>query len=161
MFPALHRFGPDTDAFVRRELEREKIWARIHLVPLLLAEGDRDAFRREHAATARERAIMDGVPGWEVRAAPLIPSDMSLTDPARAARQERLPQPQVPLQGVGSSPVRRVSLCGDAFGVALRIDKCGRLRAASSGLRESGLSFFCLHAYNRVCLRVRRNSNAV
>lgn len=49
-----------------RELKREKVWSRIHLVPLLLAEGDRDAFRREQAALAREKEIMKDVPGWEV-----------------------------------------------------------------------------------------------
>ncbi|KDQ64412.1 hypothetical protein JAAARDRAFT_28038, partial [Jaapia argillacea MUCL 33604] len=50
----------------RRELEREKIWSRLHLVPLLLAEGDRDAYRRQQAALEREREIMKDVKGWEV-----------------------------------------------------------------------------------------------
>jgi len=50
-----------------RELQREKIWSRIHLVPLLLAEGDRDAYRRERAALAREQEIMKDVKDWEVR----------------------------------------------------------------------------------------------
>ncbi|KIL70271.1 hypothetical protein M378DRAFT_156361 [Amanita muscaria Koide BX008] len=50
----------------RRELEREKMWSRIHLVPLLMAEGDRDAYRRQQAALGREREIMKDVPGWEV-----------------------------------------------------------------------------------------------
>ncbi|KAG2013329.1 hypothetical protein CC2G_010251 [Coprinopsis cinerea AmutBmut pab1-1] len=50
----------------KRELEREKIWSRIHLVPLLMAEGDRDTYRRQQAALAREREIMKDVPGWEV-----------------------------------------------------------------------------------------------
>ncbi|SCZ92488.1 BZ3500_MvSof-1268-A1-R1_Chr5-2g07906 [Microbotryum saponariae] len=50
----------------KRELQREKVWARIHLVPLLLAEADRDIYRREHAALAREKEIMKDVPGWEV-----------------------------------------------------------------------------------------------
>jgi hypothetical protein len=49
-----------------RELQREKVWSRIHLVPLLLAEGDRDAYRRHQAAVAREAEIMKDVPGWEV-----------------------------------------------------------------------------------------------
>lgn len=31
-----------------------------------MAEGDRDAYRREQAAQAREREIMKDVPGWEV-----------------------------------------------------------------------------------------------
>lgn len=50
-----------------RELQREKAWSRIHLVPLLLAEGDRDAYRRQQAALEREKEIMKDVPGWEVR----------------------------------------------------------------------------------------------
>jgi hypothetical protein len=49
-----------------RELQREKVWSRIHLVPLLLAEGDRDAYRRQHAAREREKEIMKDVKGWEV-----------------------------------------------------------------------------------------------
>ena len=35
-------------------------------MPLLLAEGDRDAYRREQAALAREKEIMNGVKDWEV-----------------------------------------------------------------------------------------------
>ncbi|KAL0580065.1 hypothetical protein V5O48_001924 [Marasmius crinis-equi] len=50
-----------------QELQREKVWSRIHLVPLLMAEGDRDAYRRREAAVAREREIMKDVKGWEVR----------------------------------------------------------------------------------------------
>jgi len=49
-----------------RELKREKVWSRLHLVPLLLAEGDRDEYRRQQAANAREREIMKDVKGWEV-----------------------------------------------------------------------------------------------
>ncbi|KAI0089055.1 GRIM-19 [Irpex rosettiformis] len=49
----------------KRELQREKAWSRIHLVPLLLAEGDRDAYRRQQAALAREKEIMKDVKGWE------------------------------------------------------------------------------------------------
>jgi len=60
--------GMMTDEMRRfsRELQREKVWSRIHLVPLLLAEGDRDAYRREQAALAREKEIMKGVKDWEV-----------------------------------------------------------------------------------------------
>ncbi|KAH7100596.1 GRIM-19 [Auriculariales sp. MPI-PUGE-AT-0066] len=47
------------------ELEREKMWARIYLVPLLTAESDRDTFRRQHAVREREAAIMKNVPGWD------------------------------------------------------------------------------------------------
>ena len=61
------RTEPRADAtLLPRELQREKVWSRIHLVPLLLAEGDRDAYRRQQAALAREREIMKDVPGWEV-----------------------------------------------------------------------------------------------
>lgn len=56
----------DYVASLIRELQREKVWSRIHIVPLLLAEGDRDAYRRQQAATEREREIMKDVPGWEV-----------------------------------------------------------------------------------------------
>jgi GRIM-19 protein len=49
-----------------RELEREKVWSRIHLVPMLMAEGDRDLYRRQQASLAKEREIMKDVPGWEV-----------------------------------------------------------------------------------------------
>ena len=52
--------------FCFSELQREKTWSRIHLVPLLLAEGDRDAYRRQQAALAREKEIMKDVQGWEV-----------------------------------------------------------------------------------------------
>jgi hypothetical protein len=48
------------------ELRRELAWSRIHLVPLLLAEQDRDAYRRNVAALAREKEIMKDVKGWEV-----------------------------------------------------------------------------------------------
>ncbi|KAL1412556.1 hypothetical protein Q8F55_000302 [Vanrija albida] len=49
----------------RRELQREKAWSRIYLVPAILAEQDRDAHRRSLAAVAREKEIMKDVPGWE------------------------------------------------------------------------------------------------
>ncbi|PKI84686.1 hypothetical protein MVES_000943 [Malassezia vespertilionis] len=49
----------------KRELARERAWSRIYLTPFLLAEADRDSFRREHAANLREEQVMKGVPGWE------------------------------------------------------------------------------------------------
>ena len=49
-----------------RELDREKYWSRIHLVPLLQAEIDRDLYRRTLAAQAREQEVMSDVPGWKV-----------------------------------------------------------------------------------------------
>ncbi|OLY82186.1 NADH dehydrogenase [ubiquinone] 1 alpha subcomplex subunit 13 [Smittium mucronatum] len=48
----------------RRELEREKMWGRIYLLPLLTAETDRDEYRRYLAATEREKDIMKNVSGW-------------------------------------------------------------------------------------------------
>lgn len=33
---------------------------------MLMAEGDRDLYRRQQAALAREKEIMKDVPGWEV-----------------------------------------------------------------------------------------------
>ncbi|KAJ6490273.1 GRIM-19, partial [Mycena vitilis] len=48
----------------RRELKRESTWARIHLVPLLLAEGDRAAFEHNKHITAVEAEIMKDVKGW-------------------------------------------------------------------------------------------------
>ncbi|PWN18517.1 GRIM-19 [Microstroma glucosiphilum] len=49
----------------QRELKRERAWSRINLVPLLMAEADRDTYRREQAALAREKEIMKDVHGWE------------------------------------------------------------------------------------------------
>ncbi|KAJ1650984.1 hypothetical protein IWQ61_008346 [Dispira simplex] len=48
-----------------RELRRERIWSRLHLVPLLQAELDRDIYRREQGMKAREAEIMKDVPGWQ------------------------------------------------------------------------------------------------
>ncbi|KAF7352496.1 B16.6 kDa subunit of GRIM19, NADH:ubiquinone oxidoreductase [Mycena venus] len=52
-----------------RELRRETTWARIHLVPLLLAEGDRVAYQEGLRATAVEAEIMKDVKGWVPRQA--------------------------------------------------------------------------------------------
>lgn len=40
------------------ELAREKMWARIHLIPALQAEEDRDQVRRYWADQAREKELM-------------------------------------------------------------------------------------------------------
>ena len=40
------------------ELAREKMWARIHLTPLLQAEEDRDQVRRYWADQAREKELL-------------------------------------------------------------------------------------------------------
>lgn len=50
----------------RRELKREKLWARIYLMPLLQAEEDRQTVRRTFAQLAREKEIMKDVPGFDV-----------------------------------------------------------------------------------------------
>ncbi|CAO3622294.1 unnamed protein product [Cunninghamella blakesleeana] len=50
----------------RKELARENLWSRIHLVPLLTAEADCDLYRRTEAAKARESKIMKDVEGWKV-----------------------------------------------------------------------------------------------
>jgi len=42
----------------RNELAREKIWARIHLTPVLQAEEDRDLVRRMMADYAREKQLL-------------------------------------------------------------------------------------------------------
>lgn len=40
------------------ELAREKMWSRIHLIPVLQAEEDRDQVRRMWADKARERELL-------------------------------------------------------------------------------------------------------
>lgn len=40
------------------ELAREKVWSRLHLVPMLQAEEDRDQARRYFADKARERELL-------------------------------------------------------------------------------------------------------
>ncbi|KAK3898676.1 GRIM-19 [Staphylotrichum tortipilum] len=42
----------------QNELAREKMWGRIHLIPLLQAEEDRDQVRRYLADQAREKELM-------------------------------------------------------------------------------------------------------
>ncbi len=64
--PYLNCLGPCLILFTR-ELQREKVWSRIHLIPLLLAEADRAAYHLRLSDMALEAAIMKDVPGWEVR----------------------------------------------------------------------------------------------
>lgn len=40
------------------ELAREKMWSRIHLIPLLQAEEDRDQIRRYWADKKREKELL-------------------------------------------------------------------------------------------------------
>ncbi|KAL2045605.1 hypothetical protein N7G274_002033 [Stereocaulon virgatum] len=42
----------------QNELAREKMWSRIHLIPMLQAEEDRDLVRRHWADKAREKELM-------------------------------------------------------------------------------------------------------
>ncbi|KAI9927717.1 hypothetical protein ASPWEDRAFT_173363 [Aspergillus wentii DTO 134E9] len=42
----------------QHELAREKMWSRLHLVPLLQAEEDRDQVRRHFADKAREKELL-------------------------------------------------------------------------------------------------------
>lgn len=50
-------YGTDHICY-RSELAREKMWSRIHLIPMLQAEEDRDQVRRFWADRARERELM-------------------------------------------------------------------------------------------------------
>ena len=52
---------------LHRELKRENAWSRIHLIPLLEAENDRDKYRRAVAEKTVEGAIMQRHKGWKVR----------------------------------------------------------------------------------------------
>ena len=42
----------------KHELAREKMWSRIHIMPLLQAEEDRDQVRRMYADKAREKELL-------------------------------------------------------------------------------------------------------
>ena len=57
--------GAEAVRAFHRELSREKAWSRIYLMPILMAETDRDRYRRTQAALLREKEIMEDVPGWE------------------------------------------------------------------------------------------------
>ncbi|KAK9460606.1 GRIM-19 [Lipomyces oligophaga] len=48
----------------RRELNREKVWARLHILPLLQAEMDRDSVRRTFATQKREQELMKDHADW-------------------------------------------------------------------------------------------------
>lgn len=53
--PSASRILTDTPS---SELAREKMWSRIHLIPLLQAEEDRDLVRRHLADQAREKELL-------------------------------------------------------------------------------------------------------
>ncbi|KAB8220540.1 GRIM-19 [Aspergillus novoparasiticus] len=42
----------------QNELAREKVWSRLHILPLLQAEEDRDQVRRHFADKAREKELL-------------------------------------------------------------------------------------------------------
>lgn len=42
----------------KNEMAREKMWSRIHLIPVMQAEEDRDQVRRYYADLAREQALL-------------------------------------------------------------------------------------------------------
>lgn len=48
----------NADELISSELAREKMWSRIHLIPVLQAEEDRDLVRRHWAEKAREKELM-------------------------------------------------------------------------------------------------------
>ncbi|EXJ60070.1 NADH dehydrogenase [Cladophialophora yegresii CBS 114405] len=52
----------------KTEMAREKMWARIHLTPLLQAEEDRDQVRRYYADLKREKELLGSqiAVGWFV-----------------------------------------------------------------------------------------------
>lgn len=50
----------------RRELKREKLWARLYLLPLVQAEWDREWMKWRDEQLAKETEIMKDVPGWKV-----------------------------------------------------------------------------------------------
>lgn len=50
----------------RNELQREKVWSRIYLQPLLQAEADRDYYRRLVSLRSKEAEIMADVPDFDV-----------------------------------------------------------------------------------------------
>lgn len=61
MQPKLQTIEQETDFvsfFTYSELAREKMWSRLHLMPLLQAEEDRDQVRRYYADKAREKELL-------------------------------------------------------------------------------------------------------
>ncbi|ORY81026.1 GRIM-19 protein [Protomyces lactucae-debilis] len=52
----------------KRELQRERLWSRIYLTPMLQAEADRDNYRRRLASEARSADIMKNIPGFDAEA---------------------------------------------------------------------------------------------
>ncbi|CAL00437.1 uncharacterized protein An16g02130 [Aspergillus niger] len=57
--PIYYLIGMDIDERgMNSELAREKMWGRIHIMPLLQAEEDRDQARRYFADKAREKELL-------------------------------------------------------------------------------------------------------
>lgn len=55
-----------------RELKREKLWARLYILPMVQAEWDREWIRWRQAEIEREKEIMKDVEGWTAGEAPYI-----------------------------------------------------------------------------------------
>lgn len=49
----------------RRELKREKMWARLYLLPLVQAEKDREWMQWRSDQVKKEAEIMQNVEGWK------------------------------------------------------------------------------------------------
>ena len=49
-----------------RELAKEKRHSQFGIIPFLIAEDERDQYRRNYASLQREAMIMKDVAGWEV-----------------------------------------------------------------------------------------------
>ena len=56
--PFVRRHCRFANRVVFSELAREKMWARVHLVPVMQAEEDRDQVRRYWADKERERVLL-------------------------------------------------------------------------------------------------------
>ncbi|KAI3635072.1 hypothetical protein MIR68_006638 [Amoeboaphelidium protococcarum] len=75
----------------RKELKREKLWARLYLLPLFQSEWDREWMKWRHEELEKEREIMKNVEGWTVGQSPYH------------HHQERFSAPKFDLEG---NPVR-------------------------------------------------------
>lgn len=71
------------------ELAREKMWSRIHLIPLLTAEEDRDLVRRHYADQAREKDLL-GSQTSPYNSDRYVPSTHGLRRDKRTMRGERV-----------------------------------------------------------------------
>jgi len=76
------------------ELAREKMWSRIHIMPLLQAEEDRDQVRRMYADKAREKQLLGSETG-------VMNSDRYVCYPVTGQKREgKAPQPEEAMEGI-------------------------------------------------------------